>query len=87
MTYSYGSNNYRNKQVMTSSQVYSNISQQQSIVANGYQTQFPTEQPIGKINSITSNGIPLTFATFNEKDMGYVDFYYSPGDNYLKVKI
>ena len=48
MTYSYGSNNYRNKQVMTSSQVYSNISQQQSIVANGYQTQFPTEQPIGK---------------------------------------
>ena len=85
MTYSYGSNNYRNKQVMTSSQVYSNISQQQSIVANGYQTQFPTEQPIGKINSITSNGIPLTFATFNEKEMGYVaDFYYSPGDNYFE---
>jgi hypothetical protein len=85
MKYSYGTNNYRNKQVMISKQVYSNISQAQTIVANGYQTQFPTEQPIGKINSITSNGIPLTFATFNEKDMGYVaDFYYNPGDNYFE---
>lgn len=85
MKYSYGTNNYRNKQVMISNQVYSNISQAQTIVANGYQTQFPTEQPIGKINSITSNGVPLTFATFNEKDMGYVaDFYYNPGDNYFE---
>ena len=85
MKYSYGTNNYRNKQVMISKQVYSNISQTQTIVANGYQTQFPTEQPIGKINSITSNGIPLTFATFNEKDMGYVaDFYYNPGENYFE---
>ena len=85
MKYSYGTNNYRNKQVMISNQVYSNISQTQTIVANGYQTQFPTEQPIGKINSITSNGIPLTFATFNEKDMGYVaDFYYTPGENYFE---
>lgn len=85
MKYSYGTNNYRNKQVMISNQVYSNISQAQTIVANGYQTQFPTEQPIGKINSITSNGTPLTFATFNEKDMGYVaDFYYNPGDSYFE---
>ena len=85
MKYSYGTNNYRNKQVMISNQVYSNISQAQTIVANGYQTQFPTEQPIGKINSITSNGVPLTFATFNERDMGYVaDFYYTPGENYFE---
>jgi hypothetical protein len=85
MSYNYGSNNYRNKQVMTSNQVYSNISQAQTMVANGYQTQFPTEQPIGKINSITANNIPMTFSTFNEKDMGYVaDFYYNPGDNYIE---
>ena len=85
--YSYGTNNYRNKQVMTSSQVYSNISQTQTIVANGYQTQFPVEQPIGKIKSITSNGIPLTFATYNEKEMGYVaDFYYNPGDTFFESK-
>ena len=84
MKYSYGTNNYRNKQVMTSSQVYANISQTQTIVANGYQTQFPVEQPIGKINSISVNGIPLTFSTYNEKEMGYVaDFYYNPGDNYF----
>lgn len=84
MTYSYGTNDYRNKQIMTSSQVYSNISQQQTIIANGYQTQFSTELEIGKINSITVNGIPITFATQSEKDMGVVaDVYYAPGNNYF----
>ena len=83
--YSYGTNDYRNKQVMTSSQVYSNISQTQSIVADGYQTQFQTEQPIGQILSITSNGSQLSFATNNEKELGFTaDFYYTPGNNYIE---
>lgn len=85
MSYSYGTNDYRNKQVMVSSQVFSNISQTQTIVANGYQTQFDTEQPIGKINSISSNGIQLTFATNQEKELGYTaDFYYTPGNSYFE---
>ena len=85
MYYSYGSNDYRNKQVMTSNNVYSNITQIQTIVANGYQTQFNTELPIGKIESIKINDVSYSFATNNEKEMGYVaDFYYTPGNNYFE---
>ena len=85
MSYSYGTNDYRNKQVMTSQEVYSNINQIQNIVANGYQTQFNTEQQIGKINSIKIGGVDYTFATNTEKDMGVIaDFYYSAGNNYFE---
>lgn len=85
MSYSYGTNDYRNKQIMTSQEVYSNINQIQNIVANGYQTQFNTEQQIGKINSIKISGVDYTFATNTEKDMGVIaDFYYSAGNNYFE---
>ena len=85
MSYSYGSNDYRNKQVMTSNEVYGSILQTQTIVANGYQTQFDTELKIGSITSITANGTQLTVATNEQKDLGYsADIYYSPGNNYFE---
>lgn len=81
MTYSYGTYDYRNKQVMLSDGVYSNINQSQTIVANGYQTEFQTEQKIGEINSITINGANATFTTNSNKELGYTaDFYYTPGN-------
>ena len=46
MTYSYGTYDYRNKQVMTSNEVMANITSSESIIANGYQTQYNTEQKI-----------------------------------------
>ena len=85
ITYSYGSNDYRNKQVMTSSEVYGSIIQNQTIVANGYQKQFDTELPIGKVSSITVNGTSMSFATNQEKELGYsADFYYTPGNNFFE---
>ena len=85
MSYSYGTNDYRNKQVMTSQEVYSNITQTQNVIANGYQTQFNVEQPIGKINSIKIDGVNYSFATNTEKEMGVIaDFYYSVGNNYFE---
>ena len=85
MSYSYGSNDYRNKQVMTSQEVYSNITQTQTVVANGYQTQFNVEQKIGRINSIKISGTAYNVATNQEKEMGVsADFYYTPGNNYFE---
>ena len=85
MSYNYGSNDYRNKQVMTSNEVYSSILQTQTIVANGYQTQFDTEQKIGKIDSITSNGNELSVATNEQKELGYsADIYYTPGNTFFE---
>lgn len=81
MTYNYGTRDYRNRQIMLSDAVYSNINQSQTIVANGYQMEFQTEQKIGNINSITINGRAATFTTNTNKELGYTaDFYYTPGE-------
>lgn len=85
ITFSYSSRDYRNKQIMTSDEVYGSIPQRETIVANGYQTQFNTYEKIGVITSITINGIKCTVATNNEKDLGATaDFYYTPGNNYFE---
>ena len=86
LSYSYGSNDYRNKQVMTSSEVFGSVLQSQTIIANGYQTQYSTELKIGSIASITSNGRELSVATNQMKEMGYTaDVYYTPGNNYFET--
>ena len=86
ISYSYGSNDYRNKQVMTSSEVFGSVLQSQTIIANGYQTQYSTELKIGSIASITSNGRELSVATNQMKEMGYTaDVYYTPGNNYFET--
>ena len=85
MTYSYASRDYRNKQIMTSDEIYGNIMQKETIIANGYQTQFNTLEKIGTINSITVNGVSKTFTTDDNKQLGITaDFYYKPGEMYFE---
>ena len=87
MTYSYNTQDYRNKQVMTSNEVYGNISQTQTIVADGYATQFVVEQKIGSIQSITVDGVEKEAITNMEKQIGFTaDFYYTPGNNLFESK-
>lgn len=81
MSFSYSTNDYRNKQIMTSDEVFGAIQQNQTIVADGYQTQFSVEQKIGQIEKITVNGVEKTFIRNTEKDLGQVaDFYYTVGE-------
>ena len=85
MSFSYGTYDYRNKQVMTSNEVMANITSSESIIANGYQTQYNTEQKIGKVNTISVDGVAQTIATNNEKEMGITaDFYYTPNNQYIE---
>ena len=85
MTFSYSSKDYRNKQIMTSDEVYGNVVQSETIIANGYQTQFDTYEKIGTINSISVNGVAKTFTTQEYKDLGVTaDFYYKPGNEYFE---
>lgn len=81
ITFSYSSKDYRNKQIMTSDEIFGSVIQQETIIANGYQVQFNTAEKIGKINSITINGVSYTFTTNENKELGVTaDFYYTPGD-------
>lgn len=82
ITYDYSTDDYRNRQIITSDEVYGNIEQSQTIITDGYSTSFTTEQKIGRINSITVNGTERTFATSDEKDLGITaDFYYKVAEN------
>lgn len=82
ITYDYSTDDYRNRQIITSNEVYGNIEQSQTIITDGYSTSFTTEQKIGRINSITVNGTERTFATSDEKDLGITaDFYYKVAEN------
>lgn len=79
--FNYSTNDYRNKQIMTSDEVYANITQTETIIANGYQDSFMCQIKIGKITKITINGVSATFITKNEKELGLNgDFVYNPGE-------
>lgn len=78
MHYSYGTRDYRNKQTMLSDEVFGNIPQQERLFADGYKTNYITEQKIGKINSIKVNGTNQTFTTNEQKELGVsADFYFT----------
>ena len=82
ITYDYSTEDYRNRQVITSDEVYGNIEQSQILIADGYNTTFSAEQKIGKINSIKVNGVEKTVATSDEKDLGVTaDFYYKVAES------
>lgn len=85
ISYNYGTWDYRNKQVMTSKEVFGEISQIQTIIYDGYASQLMTELPIGTIQRITVDGIEKDFSTNDEKAIGITaDFYYSTGNNYFE---
>ncbi len=80
LSFSYGSRDYRNKQVILSDEIYASIDYTEVILSNGYQTTFNTENNIGIIKSIYIDNTEKTFATNNEKETGIdAEFYYTPG--------
>ena len=85
ISYDYSTTDYRNMQIITSDQVFANITTNNTIISNGYDTTFVLEQPIGKINSIQAGGVNKTFATKNEKEIGITaDFYYEVNSNQIE---
>ena len=88
ISYDYSTTDYRNKHITTSDEVFANISQQELLIANGYQTTFTTEQKIGRISSIKVGGIEKTFATKSDKELGAnADFYYDVASNELEASV
>ena len=87
MTFSYSTSDYRNKQIMTSDEVFSNITQTETIIADGYSKSFMCQNKIGIVSSITVNGVSQTIITNSESDLGLSgDFTYKPGENTFNSK-
>lgn len=88
ISYKYSTNDYRNKQVMLSNEIFSNINQLDSFYTSGYDTQFMLTQNVGKIISIRQDNVSKTFASQEEKKIGIeADFYYSIGTNVLESEL
>ena len=85
MTFSYGTYDYRNKQVMTSSQVIADIDTTDIVTANGYDKNFVLTNKVAYISEITVDGITKTFTSEELKSLGITaDFYYKVGENTLE---
>jgi len=81
ISFNYSTNDYRNKQIMTSDEVFANITQTETIIADGYSKNFMCQNKIGVVTSITVNGVNSTFATKSESELGVTaDFIYTPGE-------
>ena len=81
MSFNYSTNDYRNKQIMTSEEVYGNIIQSETKVADGYTKTFMCDNKIGEITSIKVNNVNATFCTKVQEQLGVsADFVYQPGE-------
>lgn len=91
ISFSFGTRDYRNKQMILSDKVYGGIDTDENILSNGYQNSYEASGIIGVLNSVYVNGVAKTIGTATDKGLGiYADFYYTPGsstfessDNYI----
>lgn len=88
LSFSYGSRDYRNKQIMQSDEVYANISYNETIECNGTSNTFEVSANIGYINSVKYLGaIDLEVTTKENKELGIdADIYYTPGKNQIETE-
>lgn len=86
MSYSMDTNDYRNKQIILSDEVFGSTDYNETITATGYTTQFLTGGKIAKLNGATINSQTATIATNEEKEAGIeAEIYYTPGENQFET--
>lgn len=82
MSFSFGTRDYRNKQVIKSDQVFSSIPTTDVIIATSEQNKFITSAIVGNLTSASVNGENKIVGTSKDKELGiYADFYYKIGTN------
>lgn len=85
LTYNIGTRDYRNKQVILSDQVFSNIDTTETIISTSNQTEFVLDGIVGKLKEIYVNGVSKSIGTSGDKELGiYADFYYTIGQNTIE---
>jgi hypothetical protein len=88
MSFSFSGADYRNKQVITSDQVFSSIDTTETITASANQTEFILNGLVGKLKEVYVNGVSKTIGTSGDKEQGiYADFYYKIGSNSIESSI
>lgn len=88
MNFSFGTLDYRNKQVILSDQVFSSIDTTDTIIATSEQNQFTLSGIVGNLKQVFVNGVSQSIGTSKDKELGiYADFYYKIGENTIESSI
>ena len=86
MKFSYGTYDYRNKQIMLSDEVYADIDYTENITADGFSKSFNVSTKIGIVKSISVNGVQKIIATKEDKEIGIeADFYWSADSTQIET--
>ena len=84
ITYSLNSNDYRNKQIMTSNSIVGNILITEQIIITGQE--YNLNEKISFIVNATINNYDIVCATTNDESNGQTaDLYYQVGSNEIKL--
>lgn len=84
INYDFDGTDYRNKQIMTSSKIMSDIPISEQFYTSGFE--YTTNELISQIQYATLNGEILTIATVNDKENGETaDLYYEVGTNKFEL--
>lgn len=86
MSFSYGTYDYRNKQIMLSDEVYADIDYTENITADGFSKSFDVSTKIGVLKTINVNGVSKSIATKDDKEIGIeADFYWGADSTQLET--
>ena len=86
MSFSYGTYDYRNKQIITSNEVYADISYNESITTDGTSNEIDVSTNVGYLVNVKVNGDDKTFATKEDKQLGIqADFYYETNSTTIET--
>lgn len=84
ITYSLNSSDYRNKQIMTATNIIGNVLLTQQIITTG--EEYTLDEKISVITSATLNGNRLKVATTVDEENGQTaDLFYEVGSNIIKL--
>lgn len=85
ISFSFSTNDYRNKQIMLSDEVYGDIDYNEEVIADGYNSTYTLSSNIAILKSVIVNGEAKSIATSEEKELGIIaDFYYTVGKNTIE---
>lgn len=88
ISFNYNTGDYRNKQIILSSQVLADIEYETLLLADGYSKEFILEENLGRLIDVKVDGVTKTFASDVDKNLGITaDFYYTVGKNTIESEI
>lgn len=86
ITFNYGTYDYRNKQVMESNEVFADIDYTETIIADGYNTEFNVSSKIGVMKKVYINGNEASFSYKTDEEYGVdADIYYTPRETTIET--